>query len=154
MEWYTLQVASNKEKRICETLNRKVKIEGYEDRIGRILTPSVKEKRVRHGKTKIIDKRLYPGYIFIEMHCEHHVIDEDLWFMLKDTNGVGNFIGANKKPTSIPIKQMQPILDQYENPQEPSISGLNVDVGDTVSIIEGSFEGFVDQHLLILHIGC
>ena len=142
MEWYTLQVASNREKRICEALNRKVKVEGYEDRVGRILAPTVREKRVRQGKTKIIDKRLYPGYIFIEMACGHGVIDEDIWFMLKDTNGVGNFIGANRIPTAIPIEQMQHILDHYENPREPSIAGT-AEVGDTVSIIDGSFEGFV-----------
>lgn len=145
MKWYTLQVAANRENNICKTLNRKVKIEGYEDKVGRILAPTIKEKRIRHGKSKIIDKRLYPGYIFIEMECGPDGIDEDVWFLLKETNGVGNFIGANRIPTAIPIEQMQHILDHYENPQEPSISALNVDVDDIVSVVDGSFEGFIGK---------
>jgi len=145
MEWYTLQVSSNKENAICKTLLRKIKVEGLDSSIGRVLAPTIKEKRVRGGKTKIIDRKLYPGYIFIEMACEEGVIDEKIWFMLRETDGVGTFIGSGKKPTSIPESQMQHILDHYENPEDPSIAGLNVAVGDTIDVIDGSFQGFVGQ---------
>src|SRR5262245_36774933 len=67
MQWYVLRVASNLEDRVCEALQRKVKIEHLEDRIGRILVLTAREKRMRGGVAKVVDKKLYPGYVFVEM---------------------------------------------------------------------------------------
>ena len=63
MKWYVLRVASNKEDQVCETLERKVRIENLQERIGRILVPTAKEKRMKAGQVKIIEKKLYPGYV-------------------------------------------------------------------------------------------
>ena len=61
MKWYVLRVASNKEEQVREALERKIKIEGLEERVGRILVPTLKEKRMRGGVLRVVERKLYPG---------------------------------------------------------------------------------------------
>src|SRR5690625_7623278 len=67
MNWFVLRVASNKESSVKQTLLRKIKIEDFSDRINRILVPTEKEKIIKGGKQRVIEKKLYPGYVFVEM---------------------------------------------------------------------------------------
>ena len=144
MHWYVLRVASNKEEQVCGTLLRKVKIEGLEERIGRILVPTLKERRMKGGKAKIHERKLYPGYVFVEMGCEEDgSVDEGVWFMIKETTGVGDFIGSNGKPTPMPDHDVVGMLAASEKAEEePTLSGLNFRPGELVKITEGSFESF------------
>ncbi|MCH7720530.1 MAG: transcription termination/antitermination factor NusG, partial [Planctomycetes bacterium] len=71
MRWYVLRVASNKENQVRNTLERKVTIESLGDRVGRILVPTVKERRKgKSGQIRLQERKLYPGYVFVEMACE------------------------------------------------------------------------------------
>ncbi len=144
MKWYVLRVASNKEEQVRDTLTRKVKIEGLEERVGRILVPIVKEKRVKAGVAKIVERKLYPGYVFVEMACEDDgSITENVWFLIKETTGVGDFIGSDGKPTSMPehdVAQMLAAVQKAED--QPSLSGLNIVKGDQVKITDGAFESY------------
>ena len=144
MKWYVLRVASNKEEQVCEALLRKVKIEGLEDRIGRILVPTLKEKRMRGGVLKIVERKLYPGYVFVEMACEEDgSIAESVWFLIKETTGVGDFIGSDGKPTSMPEHDVAQMLAASEKAEEdPGLSGLNINKGDQVKITDGAFESY------------
>ena len=144
MHWYVLRVASNKEEQVCGTLLRKVKIEGLEERIGRILVPTLKERRMKGGKAKIHERKLYPGYVFVEMGCEEDgSVDEGVWYMIKETTGVGDFIGSNGKPTPMPDHDVVGMLAASEKAEEePTLSGLNFRSGELVKITEGSFESF------------
>ncbi len=144
MKWYVLRVASNKEEQVRDALNRKVKIEGLEDRIGRILMPTVKEKRIKGGHLKIVERKLYPGYVFVEMACEDDgSVNENVWFLIKETTGVGDFIGSEGKPTSMPDKDVVGMLAASEKADEtPTLSGLNIQKGHLVKITEGAFESF------------
>ena len=72
MKWYVLRVASNKEEQVRDTLTRKVKIEGLEPSIARILVPTLKEKRMKAGVLRTVERKLYPGYVFVEMACEEY----------------------------------------------------------------------------------
>lgn len=144
MKWYVLRVASNKEDQVREALERKVKIEGLTDRIGRILVPTQKEKRMRGGQARVVEKKLYPGYVFVEMATEADgSIAENVWFMVKETMGVGDFIGSDGKPTSMKEVDVEKMLLAAAKPESPeSLAGLNYKQGDRVKIKEGSFEGF------------
>jgi transcriptional antiterminator NusG len=144
MKWYVLRVASNKEDQVCQALQRKVKIEALEDRIGRILVPTVKERRMRGGALKIIERKLYPGYVFVEMACEEDgSVNESVWFLIRETSGVGDFIGSDGKPTSMPENDVLQMLAATAKAEEqPSLSGLNINKGDRVKITEGAFESF------------
>ena len=144
MKWYVLRVASNKEGQVREALQRKVTIEAREGRIGRILVPTVKEKRMRGGVLKIVERKLYPGYVFVEMICEDDgSINENVWFVIKETSGVGDFIGSDGRPTSMVEHEVVQMLAATEKAEgEPSLSGLNIKKGDQVKITDGAFESY------------
>lgn len=144
MAWYVLRVASNKEEQVRDTLTRKVKIEGLEGRIGRILVPTLKEKRMKAGVLRTIERKLYPGYVFVEMACEEDgSIAENVWFLIKETTGVGDFIGSDGKPTSMPEHDVVQMLAASEKAEdEPGLSGLNIAKGDQVKITDGAFESY------------
>jgi len=144
MNWYVLRVASNKEEQVRSALERKVKIEGIEDRVGRILVPTLKERRMRGGQVRIIEKKLYPGYVFVEMACEEDGSSaENVWFLSKETTGVGDFIGSDGKPTRMSDHDVVGMLAASQKAEdEPTLSGLDFKKGDPVKITEGSFENY------------
>lgn len=144
MKWYVLRVASNKEESVRDALVRKVKIEGLETRIGRILVPTLKEKKMKAGVLKIVERKLYPGYVFVEMATEDDgSVNEGVWFLIKETSGVGDFIGSDGKPTSMPDQDVTGMLAASEKAEEqPGLSGLNIHKGDQVKITDGAFESF------------
>jgi len=144
MNWYVLRVASNKEEQVRDTLERKVKIEGLEERVGRILVPTLKEKRMKGGALKVHERKLYPGYVFVEMACEEDgSVAENVWFLVKETTGVGDFIGSDGKPTSMPEHDVVQMLAASKSAdEEPGLSGLNIHPGDQVKITGGAFESY------------
>src|SRR5207253_10425512 len=86
MNFFVLRVASNKEDQVREKLARKVKIEGLEERVGRILVPTERVRTRKEGKVKDSDRKLYPGYVFIELLLDKDGrIPDKVWFMIKET---------------------------------------------------------------------
>ncbi len=144
MRWYVLRVASNKEEQVRNALERKIKIEALEEKVGRILVPTLKEKRMRGGVLRVVERKLYPGYVFVEMACEEDgSVAENVWFLIKETSGVGDFIGTDGKPTSMPEHDVAQMLAASQKAEEePSLSGLNINKGDQVKITDGAFESY------------
>jgi transcriptional antiterminator NusG len=142
MNWYTLKVASNLEDRVRDALERKVKIEQLEERIGRILVPTQREKRVRGGTARVVHRKLYPGYVFVEMATQADGrIPEDVWFVIRETSGVGDFIGSGGKPSPMPLADVEKILAAVSKTDDtPTLANLSFKVGDKVKIREGAFE--------------
>ncbi len=141
--WLVLRVASNKEDVVRDTLEKKVKIEGIEDYVGRILVPSERIKRIKGGQQRVHQRKLYPGYVFVEMVLEEDgSIPEKPWFTIKETVGVGDFIGALGKPTPMRDSDVDKMLAQAEKPED--MPSLNIDFkkGAQVKIREGPFENF------------
>jgi len=143
-QWYVLRVASNKEDQVRESLDRKIKIEALEEVIGRIVVPTVKEKRVRSGNAKVFERKLYPGYVFIEMQPEEDgSIQEQAWFVIKETMGVGDFIGSDNKPIAMKDRDVEKVLTAVARAEEESPSvAIDFKKGDQVKIREGPFESF------------
>ena len=146
-QWYVLRVASNKEEQVRQALERKVKIEGLEDKIGRVLVPM--DRRVRpptkgkSGEKKFVERKLYPGYVFIEMELEDNgAIAEGAWFLIKETTGVGDFIGSSNKPAPMSDADAAKMLMQAEKPAEGATMAVEFAKGETVKIKEGAFENF------------
>lgn len=142
-QWFVLRVASNREGQVCEALSRKVQIEGVDDLIGRIVVPTEKVKRVRGGQQKVYERKLYPGYVFVEMAlAEDGGIQERCWYVIKETSGVGDFIGSEGKPTPMSSSDVAKMLHQVEALENvPSIQ-MEFKKGDMIKVKGGSFEGF------------
>lgn len=144
MQWYVLKVASNKEDQVRSALERKVKIEGLDTRVGRIVVPTQREKRMRAGAARVFEKKLYPGYVFVEMSTEPDgSIPENVWFVIKETTGVGDFIGSGGKPSAMkPIDVEKMLVAAIKRDETPTLANLNFKPGDKVKIREGPFENF------------
>jgi transcription termination/antitermination protein NusG len=144
MGWYVLRVASNKEDQVRDALERKVKIEQLEERVGRVLVPTQREKRVRGGTSRVYHRKLYPGYVFVEMATDSDGrIPENVWFVIKETTGVGDFIGSGGKPSPMPLPDVEKMLAATIKPEEgPALANLAFKKGDKVKVTEGPFENF------------
>jgi transcriptional antiterminator NusG len=149
MQFFVLRVASNKEDQVREKLARKVKIEGLETHVGRILVPTERVRTMKGGVRKESDRKLYPGYVFIELNLDKDGrIPDQVWFMIKETEGVGDFIGSNGKPTPMSPKDQAKMLEEAERPEEAASLKTDFKKGDKVKVTNGAFmnfEGEVDE---------
>jgi transcriptional antiterminator NusG len=145
MRWYVLRVASNREEQVKEALARKVTLEGLEDVIGRIVVPVEQVKRIRGGKQKVFKRKLYPGYVFMEIEPgEDGTISEKAWFLIKETIGVGDFVGTEGLPVPMSDSDVAKVLVEVERATQQAAVNIKVDFakGDVVKIREGAFENF------------
>lgn len=149
MQFFVLRVASNKEDTVREKLLRKVKIEALEQKVGRILVPTERVRSMKAGVRKESDRKLYPGYVFIELDLDKNgMIPEDVWFMIKETEGVGDFIGSNGKPTPMSPKDQSKMVEEAERPEDQPSLKTEYKKKDKIKVTDGAFinfEGEVDE---------
>lgn len=143
MNWFVLRVASNKESSVQATLLRKVQIENMAHLVGRILVPTEKTKTIKNGKVKVTETKLYPGYVFVEMKLEPDGrISQDVFFLIKETTGVGDFVGTAGRPTPLPDHEIEKMLRDSRKPEEEPVVKLVFQKGEHVVIKEGPFQGY------------
>lgn len=150
MHWYALRVASNREDQVRDALERKIKIEQIEHLVGRVMVPTVREKRVRGGTARVFDRKLYPGYVFLEMKPEPDGrVPEAVWFVIKETSGVGDFISSGGKPSAMSLPEVEKMLVATVHKDDtPALANVKFKKGDRVKMTEGpfeNFEGIVDE---------
>lgn len=143
MNWFVLRVASNKESSVRETLLRKVQIEHMEHLVSRILVPTEKTKTIKAGKQRITETKLYPGYVFVEMRLEDDGrIPQDVFFLIKETTGVGDFVGTAGRPTAMQSHEIEKMLRDSRKPEDEPVIKLSFEKGEHVKITEGPFENY------------
>src|SRR5256714_14906076 len=149
MQFFVLRVASNKEDQVQQKLSRKVKIEDLEEHVGRLLVPSERVRSMKGGVRRESDRKLYPGYVFIELQLDKDGrIPDKVWFVIKETDGVGDFIGSNGKPTPMSPKDEAKMLEEAERPEEAPSLKTEYKKGDKIKVTDGAFinfEGEVDE---------
>jgi transcriptional antiterminator NusG len=138
MDWYILKVQSNRERSIAEALERKMKIEGLDRFFDQAIVPTEKVTEFKGGKKKVVERKLYPGYIVVHMH-----INDDTWFAVRETSGVGDFTGAGGKPTPMLAHEVNRIIqtEEEETKESPKLD-IRFAAGDKVKVKEGNFENF------------
>jgi transcriptional antiterminator NusG len=143
MKWYVLRVASNKEMHVKDVLTQKVQMLGLEDVIGRIEVPVEQVKRIRGNKQTVHKRKLYPGYVFMEMEpTEEGRVPEKAWFMIKEIPGVGDFVGTEGVPTPMRDTDVAKMLMEVDKPEEAPSIKVEFTKGDHIKIREGAFESF------------
>jgi len=149
MQWYVLKVAANKEMQVKEALSQKVEREGLTDIVGRIEVPIEQVKRIRGSKQTVYKRKLYPGYVFMEMEpAEDGRAQEKAWFMIKETSGVGDFLAAEGIPIPMRDTDVAKMLLEAEKPEAAPSIKVEFKKGDMIKIREGAFanfEGMVDS---------
>ncbi len=143
MQWYVLRVASNKEEAVKETLLQKVQGDNLVGVVGKIEVPVERVKRIRGNKQTIHKRKLYPGYVFVEMEpTGDGKVPEKVWFMIKETSGAGDFVGTEGMPTPMRDTDVAKMLLDTEKPEEAPSIRVEFQKGDQIKIREGAFENF------------
>lgn len=144
MNWYILKVQVNREGSICEALNRRVKQAGYERYFGDVLVPTEDVREFsKSGTQKIVKRKLYPGYVVVRM-----AINDDTWFLVRETPGIGDFTGAAGKPAPLKKEEIDRIIsttkpEEDEEGEEPAIkTAIKFKAGDRVRVKEGYFQNY------------
>lgn len=139
MDWYILKVQSNRERSICDGLSRRVKLAELDRFFGDVLVPTEDVAEYKNGKRRVIKRKLYPGYI-----CVHMAINEETWFLVRETAGVGDFTGAAGKPTPMLSHEVDRIIKKPvdEEGGDEVKTTIPFDVGDRIRIKDGTFENF------------
>jgi transcriptional antiterminator NusG len=140
MDWYILKVAFNREDSIADTLRKRVKMEGMAEYFGDIVVPTEDVATfTRDGKRRITKRKLLPGYIMVNM-----LINDDTWFLVRETNGISDFTGAAGKPMPMEPADVERFILKpvdLDEDEEPAIKiGIPFKVGDRVRVKEGNFE--------------
>lgn len=138
--WYVLKVQSSREDTIRDALARRVKMLALDRFFGRIVVPTEKITEIRNNKKRIVERKTYPGYIMIEME-----LNEKTWFLVRETPGVGDFVGAHGTPTKMTEAEVNQMLGQETAKSEdaaPAKVRIDVERGDRVKIKDGPFENF------------
>jgi transcriptional antiterminator NusG len=138
MDWYILKVQSNREESIREGLMRRVAIAGLGRYFGDAIVPTEKVTEFKGGKKRVIKRKLYPGYLVVQME-----INEDTWFLVRETPGIGDFTGASGHPTPMLEHEVSRIVAKQEEKSEkaPKLK-IGFAAGERVKINEGTFENF------------
>lgn len=147
MRWYILKVQFNREDTIREALEKRIRLSHLQSSFGEILVPTEDVVEfTRAGKRRVVKKKLYPGYLVIRM-----VINDDTWFLVRETTGVGDFTGSAGKPTPMSDEDVERILKlAYPDADEDQAlkTAIPFKPGDRVRVKEGNFqslEGDVDR---------
>lgn len=133
--WYVIHTYPGEEDTVAENLRQRVKSLGMEDRVFKVLVPKEKKIKVKGGKRKTVEERIYPGYILVQM-----IVTDDSWYVVRNTPRVTGFIGAGTTP--IPVKPEEiKALKKRMGVKEPKFK-VDFKEGDTVKIVDGPFKGF------------
>jgi len=138
LKWYVLKVQTNREKSIRDSLERRVNREGLEGYFGQIIIPTEKVVETKGGKKKVREQKLYPGYIMVQM-----ILNDDTWYLVRDTTGVGDFTGSAGKPHPMETHEVERMLGLEEKKEdEPTRVKIEFKTGEVVKIKTGAFESF------------
>lgn len=138
MQWYILKVQSNREESIREGLLRRIAIAGLDQYVGEVIVPIEKVTEFKGGKRRVTKRKLYPGYLVVQME-----INEDTWFVVRETPGIGDFTGASGHPTTMLPHEVSRILAKKDEKtdEQPKLD-IKFRAGDRVKINEGTFDNF------------
>ena len=148
-QWYALRVQSNREEEVRDNLVRALAVEEVDEHLARVLVPTESVTEVRSGEKKVVERKLFPGYVLVEVIVdEHGHVPEDLWYIIREARGVGDFIGG-EEPWPLRDEEVEQMLGKAEEKEEegPKLK-IDFEEGDMVEINEGSFrdmEGRVEE---------
>jgi transcription termination/antitermination protein NusG len=136
--WYILKVQSNREDSIRDGLQRRVAVAGLDRFFGDIIVPTEMVSEFKGGKKRVVKRKLYPGYLVVHME-----INEETWFLVRETPGIGDFTGSAGKPSQMSSQEVARIVaKQEEKSAEAPKLKIDVKPSDRVKINEGTFENF------------
>jgi len=133
--WYVLHTYAGYEEAVARNLKQRIESMGMEDKIFSVLVPTEKKIKIKGGKRQIVEEKIYPGYVLVEM-----IVTDDSWYVVRNTPRVTGFIGAGTVPTPISSEEIKS-LQKRMGVEEPKYK-IDVAIGDAVKITDGPFKDF------------
>jgi transcriptional antiterminator NusG len=138
LRWYVVHAYSGMEKSVQRALTERIERAGMQDKFGQILVPSEEVVEVKNGNKAVTERRLFPGYVFVEME-----MTDDTWHLVKNTSKVTGFIGGkSNKPTPIAPHEVAKIMQQVQEGVEKPRPKVLYEVGEVIRIKDGPFTDF------------
>ncbi len=141
--WYVLHTQSGYEKKVKSNIEARTSSMNMEERIFEVVIPMEDVVEFKNGKKVIVQKKVFPGYLLCRIR-----LDDDAWFVVRNTPGVTGFVGAGNKPSPLPRKDVEGFLSVKEDGDDSARKGrprLEYEVGETVRVKEGPFADFQGQ---------
>lgn len=144
-KWYVVQVFSTHEKKVKKTLEEHRELKGMTELVEQVLLPTENVSEVKNGQQRIVEKRLWPGYILVKM-----TLNDDSWQFIKNTQGVIDFLGGEK---AVPLsdQEVESILRDLEDKKQKVTQKHKFEVGDKIKIIDGVFVNFTGTVIDVFH---
>ena len=142
-KWFVLHTLSGQEQKVKESIEKRIKSEEMTDYIKEVLVPMEKVAEVRSGKKTVSTRKLYPGYVFVDMVLldENNRIIEKPWYFIRDTQGIIGFVGGDR-PTPTSQDEIANIKAQISDSEDTERPKVQFDVGETIKINDGPFLNF------------
>ena len=138
LRWYIVHAYSGMEKAVERNITERIQRSGMQEKFGRILVPTEEVVEMKNGQRKTTERRLFPGYVFVEM-----VMDDDTWHLVKHTSkGTGFVGGAKNRPAPISEEEVQKIVSQMQEGSDKPRHKIEFMVGELVRVKEGPFTDF------------
>lgn len=134
-KWYVIHCYSGHENKVLHAIEQRIETMGMTDKIFDVIVPTEEEIEVKDGKRRTVERKVFPGYLLVQMK-----MDEDSWYVVRNTPGVTGFVGMGNDPTPLQPEEVKTILDRMANDQ-PRIN-VNFKVGQKVRIVDGPFNDF------------
>ena len=144
-KWYVIQAVSGQEKKVKRALEENRDAKGMIELIEDVLVPSENVAEMKQGKQRIMEKRLWPGYVILKM-----TLTDDSWMYVKNTNGVLGFLGGDP-PMALSEKEVEEIMSETEGKKGEVVQKHRINVGDSVKITDGVFVNFIGNVIEVFH---
>lgn len=144
-KWYVVQVLSTHEKKVKKALDEQCEMKGMTDFIEEVMLPTENVSEVKKGQQKVVEKRLWPGYLLVKM-----TMNDESWQYIKNTAGVIDFLGGDK-PTALTDHEVSEILKDLEDKKKKITQKHKFEIGDRVKITDGVFVNFIGTVSEVFH---
>ena len=133
--WYAVHTYAGYENTVARNLRQRIESLGMEDKIFNVIVPKEKKIKIKDGKRKTIEEKIYPGYVLVEM-----IVTDDSWYVIRNTPNVTGFVGAGTTPVPVSKEEIDNLKGRM-GVEEPHYK-IDVKIDDTVKIIDGPFKDF------------
>ena len=133
--WYAISTYGGYEDKVADSIQQRAKTVDFADKIFDAIVPKEKQIEIKNGKRKVVDKKIFQGYVLVEMK-----MSDETWYIIRNTPGVTGFIGTGTQPTPVSEKEIAKIKKRM-GVEDPKYS-VNYEIGEVVSVTDGPFKGF------------
>jgi len=132
-KWYVIHTYSGYEDAVARNLKQRIESLGMEDKIFNVVVPKEKKIKIKNGKRKITEEKIYPGYVIVEM-----IVSDDSWYVVRNTPNVTGFVGAGTTPIPVSLQEIDN-LKKRMGVEEPKFK-IDVKINDAIKITDGPFK--------------